>query len=92
MLSFYQQYWSVKIISNCCDTINGADIELIIVGCRFSLLAINGAVARGVVQQISVPFEHKHSVAYARSLNSRDMHKLCACAHHSARNFQITEK
>ena len=44
------------------------------------------------VQQISVPFEHKHSVAYARSLNSRDVHKLCACAHHSARNFQITEK
>ena len=47
MHSLYQQYRSAKIISNCCDTVNGADIELIIVGCRFSLLAINGGVARG---------------------------------------------
>ena len=28
-------------------TINGVDIELIIFGCHFSLLAINGGVARG---------------------------------------------
>ena len=30
-LRLYQQHWSAKIINNCCDTGNGADIELIIV-------------------------------------------------------------
>ena len=55
MLSLYQQYWSAKIINNCYDTGNGADIELIIVGvCRFSLLAHNGGVARGVVSNIEI--------------------------------------
>ena len=41
--------WSAKIINNvnCCDTGNGADIELIIVG-------VAGGVARGVVSKLSV--------------------------------------
>ena len=42
-----QQYWSAKIISNYCHTVKRADIELIIVGCCFSLLVINGRMARG---------------------------------------------
>ena len=51
----YQQYLLAKIISNCCDTVNGADIELIIVGCRFSLLAINGGVVSNI-KIIRVPY------------------------------------
>ena len=44
--NIYQQRSSV--------TVNGADIELIIVGCHFSLLAFNGGVARGVVSNIKI--------------------------------------
>ena len=54
MLSFYQQYWSEKIINNCCDTGNGADIELIIVKVAISACLQLMGVARGVVSNINL--------------------------------------